>query len=632
MFVWFYYDGGGGRSTLLSIGITLGMVVLNYVLNQAPLTLRDYAPLATVSGVVVGAGALATMSSHDGGLWRRVRRFFGSSDAATPARFDAVLDKLRTMPMEKWKPAKDLSVHELRRRLRSGRGDHFLERHELEKAYDDSFEDVCAICAEPWVAGDVYRRLDRCGHCFHVDARLDVPVKTRRVVDSEAVAKRRRRTRSWVVWSAMKKLAWCCCWCCLGWVRRRRRRKDTDEAVGDIEMGGGRSKLVSERVRMLEQQDVPESPPPPRPAEKRQMGATILERRAMLERQTSEPSREERRPATGAGLERLRTQSGKKKCAACGLDAFATEGESARGAWYHKSCLRCGACGRSLVGVPFGRLADDDDVLYCDESVQSRSGRSCLARLRDAGAHADAEREAENQRLTETDRESVGLAKTRAVDLIGDDLDKIVQQMAPTCAACGRRFHPKDELVMQGMVKFHEACLYGGSGPPRQVSLSPKKALDDAPSDLLFKIKPKADAAAKVMTFFASRRALAASTVTYEPDVASRAPKHRKVDPAALVGAVVRAIGTSGRDLAPETYATFADCATLGADFAWTAASLDWSIRADFRFNPADSTIAFTAATLTVAVVVEGDAPQRAALTPSPPPRDLAMRPDTDLV
>lgn len=402
-------------------------------------------------------------------------------------------------------------------------------------------------------------------------------------------------------------LRWCATVCC---VCRRRQRRD-DVLDGDIEMGvgGGQSKLVSERVRMLERSlhdDDEQFRPSNGGSDRcRTTGPSVLERRAMLDRQYSRDkalSCVEPRRKSSAILQRLRSQTTLTACGACGGSVYALEAEAARGCTYHRSCLRCGSCSRSLVGVPFGRVSEDDDVLYCDENALSCSGRSCLDRIRNTGAYVNAAREGENQRLSEADRKSVGLAKVRAIDLIGDDIDNILQRMVPTCASCGRPFDAKDRLVMQGMVKFHEACCYGTAAPQRDIALTPKRALDEVPGDLLFKLKSTAKAA-KVMTFFAVRCQSAAETaVDFFPDPASRAPKKRKVDASALVGASVRLITKLGTELAPETLASFDSPDSLCARFSWRANSLDWSVHAFFSYNVGESSVAFESSNLTVSV------------------------------
>lgn len=422
-------------------------------------------------------------------------------------------------------------------------------------------------------------------------------------VDHDSERKAPWRTRN------MGLLRWCATVCCV--CRRHRRARHDSVLDGDIEMGvgGGQSKLVSERVRMLER-SVHDDDEQGRPSNGgsdryRTAGATVLERRAMLDRQYSRDkasSGVEPRRKSSAVLQRLRSQTTLTACGACGGSVYALEAESARGCTYHRSCLRCGSCSRSLVGVPFGRVSEDDDILYCDENALSCSGRSCLERIRNAGAHVNAEREAENQRLSEADRMSVGLAKVRAIDLIGDDMDNILQRMVPTCASCGRPFDAKDRLVMQGMVKFHETCCYGTTAPPRDVALTPKRALEEVPGDLLFKLK-NTTKAAKVMTFFAVRcQSSAESAVAFFPDPASRAPKKRKVDAAALVGASVRLITKLGTELAPETLASFDSPDSLCARFSWRANSLDWSVHAFFSYDAGETSVAFESANLTVSV------------------------------
>lgn len=163
MFV-LYYGGGGARGALFSIGLSLGLFIINvvpwYILMAA--------------GLVVALLSRFVFRDSFQQLWpwllRLIRRG-GEAVAgdADPSHFDAVLSRLRTMPTEKWKPVKELTIHELRQRLIRHGKDNFIERSELESAYSELCDDVCPICAESWVYGDILRRLKICGHVFHIE-------------------------------------------------------------------------------------------------------------------------------------------------------------------------------------------------------------------------------------------------------------------------------------------------------------------------------------------------------------------------------------------------------------------------------------------------------------------------------
>jgi len=313
------------------------------------------------------------------------------------------------------------------------------------------------------------------------------------------------------------------------------------------------------------------------------------------------------RKASLEAVARLRESTSKKSCAACGCDLFSTEQVVKHGLYYHGRCLRCAGCGRSVADVPFGLM---EDLLYCDESG---SGRSCLQKARQLQSSSEEVlREAENQRLSDSDVADLGRAKGCAVDLIGDDLEKIVRAMAPTCAVCGSRFLAKDAIVMQGMVKFHESCAYFG-GPSedqrqQEVPLDANQALREAPQTLLFKVHYSKDATKKVMTFFGQRRDdsdFSKDVVIYDADAASRAPRRRKCSQDKLRSALVRVLGTTGNDLAPDTNGIFHLDDLFRASFNWRANLLTWSLVADFHYDTADDTIAFQRATLAVTPVDE---------------------------
>ena len=96
--------------------------------------------------------------------------------------------------------------------------------------------------------------------------------------------------------------------------------------------------------------------------------------------------------------------------------------------------------------------------------------RSCLVKARTQSLeHAKADKD---ERPSEADVAGIREAKLRAVELVGDELEQLaLTGIAPTCALCGGRFAPSDRIVMQGMVKMHEACMTGGkpvhAGGPR---------------------------------------------------------------------------------------------------------------------------------------------------------------------
>ena len=164
----------------------------------------------------------------------------------------------------------------------------------------------------------------------------------------------------------------------------------------------------------------------------------------------------------------------------------------------------------------------------------------------------------------------------------------------PTCALCGGRFAPSDRIVMQGMVKMHEACMTGSK--PAQCNgprLPPARALKDAPATLVIKL---ALAPTKVATFYVARiEQEDDELVSYEPDPAARAPPKRRVDVAALAGATVRALSLQGAEVAPAT--------TLDgeiAPFRWTAQGLNWHFDVRFDVDATKNVVAVDGAELTV--------------------------------
>lgn len=145
-----YTGQGGTTGLLLSFGLFAATWAFQY------LHPRQLAFL--VMGICLGLALLAMQRGLPS--WSRL---FASPRDTT--RLDAVLSRLRSMPTVKWCPASDLSIRELRDAVRG----NFIERRELEQAYNEAWDDVCAICAEAWQPGDVCRRLANCRHNFHLE-------------------------------------------------------------------------------------------------------------------------------------------------------------------------------------------------------------------------------------------------------------------------------------------------------------------------------------------------------------------------------------------------------------------------------------------------------------------------------
>ena len=322
-----------------------------------------------------------------------------------------------------------------------------------------------------------------------------------------------------------------------------------------------------------------------------QPGSVAARLKAM---QAAKPAPPPPRPPSAAA-ERLRARRAAPACGRCGLDVHVADRVVHRDIAYHAQCLRCGACRRSVVDLAWGTL-DGDDVILCDDRGVTAGRRSCLVKARTQSLeHARADKDF-NERPSEADVAGIREAKLRAVELVGDELEQLaLTGIAPTCALCGGRFAPSDRIVMQGMVKMHEACMVGGkpvhAGGPR---LPPARALKDAPATLVIKVS----LGKGVATFYVARVDTEDETcVAYGPDPAARAPPKRRVDVEALAGATVRALSLQGAEVAPAT--------TLDgeiAPFRWMAQGLDWRFDVRFAVDAAKNVVAVDGATLTVTI------------------------------
>ena len=159
MVVMVYQQGQGWRSALMSVGVSLALMSVNYV-----------RPSVLLACVVVLVGVMVVFFGESWSrLWREFLRslsapLFDGRPAERSGNLDEVLTRLRSTPTEVYEPPSRLSIRDLKRRVRSTA----IERPDLERAYTEQF-DVCSICAEPWQDQDVYRRLQKCGHLYHIE-------------------------------------------------------------------------------------------------------------------------------------------------------------------------------------------------------------------------------------------------------------------------------------------------------------------------------------------------------------------------------------------------------------------------------------------------------------------------------
>ena len=172
--MFFFYAGGGMSGFALSAAVSLGMMVLN---GSTPVNLHQaidqFLPVLTFGGLLFafyavqrGLSGQFRAAGFDPGLGAGAGA--GAADGArnNDAVFADVINRVRRMHTEVFYGEKNLSVADLRRRL-GDRARGCIERSELEKKYVEQM-DCCAICAEQWTDGDIYRVLG-CRHCFHIE-------------------------------------------------------------------------------------------------------------------------------------------------------------------------------------------------------------------------------------------------------------------------------------------------------------------------------------------------------------------------------------------------------------------------------------------------------------------------------
>lgn len=309
------------------------------------------------------------------------------------------------------------------------------------------------------------------------------------------------------------------------------------------------------------------------------------------------PSASHRRGPTKRFVSWLRHRSSNHICDFCELQLYAKEGEKHKGKWYHPACFRCANCGGSLRGLQYGQI---DDCLYCNEPSKSRGGRNCLAQLQLALAgHTpeSAAKEGGNQRLRDSEVELVSQAQQDAIEAIGDDLEDIIDNLAPKCGLCNGKFAASDQLVMQGMVKFHRDCLLAsqiGKIQSREVILSPARACASLPATLLMKLQ---QANGRVMTFFMTRvpeSSKKTTTAAWLADETAHASNRRKCPTSNIDvdgGVALRVLGELGADLAPAMRATLGSETDLGASCSWVRSGLRWDLDCKFGHNPSEGLI-----------------------------------------
>uniref|UniRef100_A0A7S3K3R0 RING-type domain-containing protein n=1 Tax=Aureoumbra lagunensis TaxID=44058 RepID=A0A7S3K3R0_9STRA len=164
----------GLRGAMVSIGMSLGLYGINYLIEYVQISPLALIAIIFLVVVIVAYFFGQRILEHLWNDWQQNFFFSGRTTLPKNAQFDSILSRLRSTPVQIWKPAHELSVHDLRRiiiELKRGEvleQQQIVERKDLEQFYHEIF-DVCSICAEPWTSDDIYRRLSHCGHCFHLE-------------------------------------------------------------------------------------------------------------------------------------------------------------------------------------------------------------------------------------------------------------------------------------------------------------------------------------------------------------------------------------------------------------------------------------------------------------------------------
>eukprot|EP00633_Aureoumbra_lagunensis_P002623 CAMPEP_0197297476 /NCGR_PEP_ID=MMETSP0890-20130614/41114_1 /TAXON_ID=44058 ORGANISM="Aureoumbra lagunensis, Strain CCMP1510" /NCGR_SAMPLE_ID=MMETSP0890 /ASSEMBLY_ACC=CAM_ASM_000533 /LENGTH=417 /DNA_ID=CAMNT_0042774633 /DNA_START=118 /DNA_END=1371 /DNA_ORIENTATION=- len=213
------------------------------------------------------------------------------------------------------------------------------------------------------------------------------------------------------------------------------------------------------------------------------------------------------------------------RCCACGETIFNPQLESYtfRGAKYHKKCVACKACARSLASDSLLKYVKNGELLcqVCVVKIESEERRSSIghhvigATQEEAGKRKEAEHKGDVKGVLNT---------------IGDDLEETFRQVVPRCEICGATFNMNSDNIHyvierdKRIPKYHQECL--DLGRPRDGTVHsaqpPRIAIKQAPLQLVLKIILDPPNGKAVTIFFEKKKKILA------PDAVSKEKKDEK--------------------------------------------------------------------------------------------------------
>jgi hypothetical protein len=168
------------------------------------------------------------------------------------------------------------------------------------------------------------------------------------------------------------------------------------------------------------------------------------------------------------------------RCCACDKNVYAAEESKFRGRSYHRNCFKCSVCSCKL------------DNAELDEQTQSLYCQRCFKR-RDQVEGGQVKGGIAGSKTT-IDKDEQGDIK-HVQEAIGEQLEAALEGMVPRCEICSTTFSARQDVVVNGNLKYHKECMSAGracfthdSDGGGGSSMLPRSAAKYVPDRLVIKV------------------------------------------------------------------------------------------------------------------------------------------------
>ena len=178
--MFFLFFGGSRRSTIMSLAFTAAVYFLQdwwvsrsprqrrKALRRAtPITMAIFLVLFTV--MYLRRRALRRWWQRIMAEWRPHNEAVAEANQLSPRDAEVFVNRLRSLPIEQWRPPHAMSSRELRQGCERLGLPAQVDRAEAIACIEERTGSTCVVCQEDFAEGEPLRCLRHCRHMYHVE-------------------------------------------------------------------------------------------------------------------------------------------------------------------------------------------------------------------------------------------------------------------------------------------------------------------------------------------------------------------------------------------------------------------------------------------------------------------------------